>query len=773
MPRPDPSLPPPPRGSTVWLGLDAFGADVLAALAPWAGGAEHLPELADANRLLAVLGADGGTAARGVTTLTAADEAPGAVLAAIGSLLAGPHSRAARNRGATGALMLVPHLWVIYDLASPAADCAVTTIEAILARLEAEGIFVRLYLLTRNVTWQRDEATKEKVVAHAGAILDRVLASDRAGHGRTMVFVVSDFDGVNGRYDPDECTAAARNFAEFVLLTDAPRSRLPGIEQAFVPPADEEGAGIGRVAHRAFAGIGAVTLHYPIAEALATRAAARHPRFYAEMSEPAAAAWQPSRIPHLERPDATAGPPWTPLRLPRWHPSLWRRDRVAFRQVTRVLDDWFNEAERWRHQEIVTCIQKRDRIWSESGQAIADYREELEREWQAILASDEHRGIFAPLRRLLERCQADLAVTRAEIGPPPSEPPPPITEEGILALIPPPERALPGADQELAKAIERRANAILISLVAIVSAALAIFWIIRTAKAFQDSIVGWLLRQIPVGRFPSWLDWLGDWIVRARNWQAVDSTKLVFWTVVLTLLFVGGAVLLIFLKERAALERAYDRLYRRARGWRESARKTLPEALERLAEWRFHENLTAADQELRLRQDRLTALQEWGQAYRPPKQPTTPAFTRLVYPRLDPIAPLSDADVHHVLMSFRRGAGGEHWLNATPAQFYELLWTEAATYAGDREPDARLEIARLQEELAAALPGPTGVLSRPRPGPQSNAYWLFSQFAAVPPRLVDDLNPARVGCPVLAVPVGERLYAVAIHNGLNAAELFG
>jgi hypothetical protein len=773
MPPADPPPAPPPRGSTVWLGLDAFGAEVLAALAPWVGGAQRHEDLTEANRLLAVVGTDGGGTVRGMTALDAAEEAPPAVLAAIGSLLAGPHSRAARDRGAAGALILVPHLWVVYDLASPAAECAVTTIEAILERLATEGIFVRLYLLVRNVTWQRDEATKNAVVAHVGAIVDRLLASDRLAHGRTMVFVVSDFDGVNGRYEPAECTAATRNFAEFVLFTDAPRSRLTGIEQAFVPPADEEGPGAGRIAHRAFAGIGAVTLHYPIAAALAARAAARHPRFFAELSEPAAATWQPARVPHLDRPDAAAGPPWTPLRLPRWHPSLWRRDRVAYRQAARALDDWLNEAERWRHQEIVTCIQKRDRIWSESGQAIADYREDLETECQAILAADEHRGLFAPLRRLLERTQADLAVTRAETGPPPAEPPPPITEDGVLALIPPPERALPAADQELAKAIERRTNAILVSIVALVSTALAIYWIIKTAQSFQDSLLGWLLQHIPTDRFPSWLDWLGNWIDRAQNWQAVDTTRLVFWTVLLTILFVGGAVLLIFLKERAALESTYDRLYRRARSWRESARTALPDVLERLAEWRFHENLTAAEKELRLREERLNGLQQWGATFTAPAPPVAPPFTRLIYPKLDPIAPLSEADVHHVLMGFRRGAGGEYWLSATPAQFYQMLLAEAATYAGDREPDPRLEIARLQEEIASALPGTNGVLSRPRPGPKSNAFWLFSQFAAVPERLLDDLNAGRAGCPLLPVPVGDRLYVVAIHNGLNAAELFG
>src|SRR5262245_30865792 len=149
-------FPRPPRASTVWLALDAFGAEVINALAPWVGGAERHEDLTASNRLLAVAGPDSGvTAGRGVIALNAADEAPGAVLAAIGSLLAGPHSRAARDRGATGALMLVPHLWVVYDLASPATECAVTTIEAILARLEAEGVFVRLYLLARNVTWQR------------------------------------------------------------------------------------------------------------------------------------------------------------------------------------------------------------------------------------------------------------------------------------------------------------------------------------------------------------------------------------------------------------------------------------------------------------------------------------------------------------------------------------------------------------------------------------------------------------------------------------------
>src|SRR5690349_20515262 len=147
-----------PRGSTVWLALDAFGTDVLNTLAPWVGGAQRHEDLTDANRLLAgAPGESGITTGRGIIPLNAADEAPAAVLAAIGSLLAGPHSRAARDRGATGALMLVPHLWVVYDLASPAADCAVSTIEAILAKLEAEGIFIRLYLLARNVTWQRDE----------------------------------------------------------------------------------------------------------------------------------------------------------------------------------------------------------------------------------------------------------------------------------------------------------------------------------------------------------------------------------------------------------------------------------------------------------------------------------------------------------------------------------------------------------------------------------------------------------------------------------------
>src|SRR5215216_5572316 len=199
---PQPS-PRPPRGSTVWLALDAFGAEVINALAPWVGGAQRHEDLTESNRLLAVAGPDSGvTVGRGVIALNAADEAPAAVLATIGSLLAGPHSRAARDRGATGALILVPHLWVVYDLASPAAECAVTTIEAILAKLEAEGIFVRLYLLARNVAWQRNEETKNAVVAHAGAIVDRLLASDRLAHGRTMIFVVSDFDGVNGRYEP-------------------------------------------------------------------------------------------------------------------------------------------------------------------------------------------------------------------------------------------------------------------------------------------------------------------------------------------------------------------------------------------------------------------------------------------------------------------------------------------------------------------------------------------------------------------------------------------
>src|SRR5262249_43155640 len=155
-----------------------------------------------------------------------------------------------------------------------------------------------------------------------------------------------------------------------------------------------------------------------------------------------------------------------------------------------------------------------------------------------------HRGFFAPLRRLLERTQADLAVTRAEAGPAPTEPPSPITEEAVLALVPEPERALPGADQELAHAIERRTNAVLVGIVALLSANAAIFWIILTAKSFQDSLIGWLLQQIPVGRLPSWLTWLGDLIVRARDWHATDMTRLVFWTVLLTLLYVGGVVLL-------------------------------------------------------------------------------------------------------------------------------------------------------------------------------------------------------------------------------------
>jgi hypothetical protein len=773
MPPADALPPRAPRGSTIWLGLDAFGAEVLAGLAPWVRGPRQHEELAEANRLLAVIGQDGAVAAPGVNALPGAEDAPPAVVAAVGALLAGPHSRAARDQGAAGALMLVPHLWVVYDVASRAADCAISTIEAILERLAAEGIFVRLYLLIRNVTWQRDEATKSKVTAHTTAIADRLLAAGRRAHGRTQVFAVADFDGLNGRYEPAECTAAARNFVEFVLLTDAPRSRLPGIEQAFNAPPDEETAAPAREAQRAFAAIGAVILHYPIAEILAARAATRHPRLYQELREPVAATWQPTRIPHLERPDANAGPPWTPLRLPRWNPSLWRRDRVAYRQSVRALDDWLTEAERWRHHEIVTCVQKRDRIVSESGQAIAEYRQTLLDECRAILAADEHRGVLAPLRRFLERTQADLAVTRAEAGPAPSDPPPPITEDGVLAVVPEPERALPGADQELAKAIERRANPILISLVAVVSAVAAIFWIVKVARSFQDSLLGWLLRQIPVTRLPSWLDWLGEWIVQARNWQAVDTTKLYFWTILLTLIFVVGATLLIFLRERAALERTYDRLYRRARNWREATRALLPQQLEQLADWRFHENLTRAEWEIRTRNDQLLALEEYGRTFAPPSPPVPPPFTRIVEPQLDPVAPMTDLEVHHVLMNFRRGTGGELWLDATPKQFYEFLLAEASTYAGDREPDPRQEIARLQEAIAANLPGPTGILARPRPSGRSNAYWLFSQFVAVPDRLRDDLGPARVACSVLPVPVGNRLYLVAIHNGMNAVELFG
>lgn len=790
------SSPERPPGLAVWGGLDPFGAEVVARLSRWLGDDPARRDLKAANRLLPRLilhqpapspGADL-HASRGITPPrttahvtdqppVAFDPATAAIQAAIGELLAASPSREALAWADRD--LLVPHIWLVADLASPEVADLAPWLAGLHQRLDALQVEARVYLVLRNRSWGRSVAEQEEIARRVQRLVTGVCAAGQPGEGRTLAFVLSDRDGIGGRYTDDDTAALAQRFTDLVLLGDVPHGNHAGAADVFGPDVD---TGVDDwTLLPVFGSVAGEALRWDAPALFRDNAEGRRQRLFAALDEPVPPSYDPP-YPVLQRVDLTSGARWPALDLPRWSPRFWGNDRQEFLRAEEEMDRWLTQAARWRHEMLVVHEDRRAHVEHRADGAIRQYVEDLDSLTRNVLDDGSVPGFFGPLRRLHERAAADLRVRQADLrqfgtG---ARPDGALSETGpeldAVATLTDPAATMAGADRRLIAKLERKINPLLFASVTVLTFLIAWGW--------TQYLVGFVYAWTPdpaaaiaadpadtslLGQARTWLTERLNQIMPTLQGVVPQQEQFALWSALIIGLPILAIAVITALRQRVVLERAWKTWHDQARRWRETSAATLTDDLARVELALARRNVATATAGIAGRAERLAALRALGDEPTSSKEPPDPAVSGSIVPASAPPPPLTGAQVAQIVGEFRRGRHDDPALRDTPDRLVEALFVVAARVAGDPEPDLRLEMPALRRRILAAMPPPGAI--RVQQLETANLTERVpprvARFFAAPSRVAADLA-MQSQVPVLSLPVSDRFYAIVVQSGMGA-----
>ncbi len=790
-----------PRGSTLWVGLDPFGQEVVDRLGHWLTDDDAGRELAAANRLVPFAPlpdpADAGD------DQPPYDPAADLVQAAMGDLLSGRQSRAALRYA--DRQVLVPHVWLVADLGSTETEHLAPWVARLMARLRALHVEARVYLLLRHLSWGRGEEEQLAAAARLRHLTREVLAGNPATGAAAAAFVVSDRDGVLGVYAPDETGAVVHRFADLLLLGDLAHGDAEGQSRVFVPPIG--GGPGGWETLPVFGSCAGTAALWDAWGLFREHAEARRAVLVTALDRPAPATFEPKH-PSLQPVSSEAAGGWPVLDLPRWSPRFWNGPRQEHDRFTDLTDAWREAAERWRHAMLVTYEDRRSSLAHQSEQARDAYFAELEAIGQQTLDDDSLPGFFSPMRRLYDRAKADLRVRRSDLGRVVA--PGDVDPTDATSSVPDPNDALAGADERLVAALERKINPSLMRQVALMTWLLGVAWLALALWRIED-IWTWFvgrgeptvphvpeppgqnlpgILKVPLAFFSelgylvklAWYQLEDATHDPIRGWldglQAAGVGKLVLAGVGIALAY--GALLLAIavftaLRQRVVLERAYRDYYDAARRWRDRAAHDLPAKLAARELALSRTNVTVCELVI---DERLRALDrlrvQFQQPVAAPPEPD-PAIASHIRPAGPPPRPLNDIQVAQILAAFRRTLLDDPGLRAEPAAIAEGLFREASRVAGDPAPDLLLEAHRLRRGLLDGFPPDGAVRCPPLAAtmPAEFAPPTVARFVGAPARVAAALRLPPGSPLVVPLAVDDRFYSVVVRSGMSARRVLG
>jgi hypothetical protein len=755
-------IPERPRGLAVWAGLDAFGEQALAPLRRWVGESSPAPELAEANRLL--------------PRLTIPEEGGGpaaaAIVSAIGELLASPLR--ARALDYSDRDVLVIHVWLIGDTQSEETGRLASWLAGFFREMAWRQVEVRVFLVFRNRSWSQPPEAQAEVARRFEALTNDVIARDKPGDGATLVFVVNDRDGIGGRDTDVQTEQTVVQMLEFALLSDAAHRPIAEAGTAFSPPNLPPVGGWDTIP--AFASFATEASRWEAESLNAAAAAHRLGQLRDALEQSSPAGWDP-RPPALQQDDLARTLHWRELDLPKWAPRFMAAPIEEYAGLRARIDEWLVKATSWRHDMLVTFEDNRIRIQHTAERSIIDYMADLDGRIRGVLREDAVPGLFSPLKRLLDRSQADLQVRRVDLRQ--NEPTQeagefPTPEDSAL-----PRAELADADESVATAIERKINPMMLVQVAALTGLMGWIWLALSASAgtaFWPVLA--LIEAIAhlVARVPFLPDEL------QLTLASIDLTRPLTTNLDLsnvaghTWLYSGLGLLLpliavtVFtaIRQRVKIERAYLVFYRRAAAWRDGLAGDLPTILEVFEYERSVENLMEASMEVSDRADRLEALRLAG--VRPIiDKPEPDAFlTRAIIPEAAGLSPLSDQQVEQILRAIRQHCvedlrfGGDH------RAVWQCMYREAARVAGDQVPALREELPSLISDLKRHAPQPGAIKVRQFGGAMRPGFAdpRLTSFTGVPAGIAHDLA-GRIDSTLLPLPTPDRFYQVIIQTGIS------
>lgn len=769
----------PPRGSTVWVGLDEFGSQTVARLGRWF--AEDGPglELAAANRLLPRLmlpvAEDAGSAeangdgpGEGHTPfhapepepepdITPYDPAGDRIQQAIGELLADRQSRLALAWADRD--ILVPHVWLVADLGSAEIAGLAAWVAALERRFRALQVEARIFLLLRYRSWGLPGEEQAEIEGRLRALVTEVLDQGTPGQGTANAVIISDRDGIGGLYSDQETTAVVQRFTDLVLLGDIVHTGESGLERAPTRAFSGHDGDWGGLP--AFASVAGDALEWDAPALFRENAERRRRRLFAALDEPAPPNYTPDH-PELERVSLT-DTHWPSLDLPRWSPRFWHPAREEFVRSGEVLDRWLAEAQRWRHTLLVAHEDRRAHVEHQAERVYRTYVRDLDDLTRTTLEDPALPGFFSPLQRVLERAAADLRVRRADLGYRAPAEEPPLDAPGAIRE---PKVVMAAVEERLVRALERKINPLLLAQVAVATFLLSWIWTVTILRDLPQTLLGSLLRLL--GVLPPLPAAARERATALAEWQPASEAQLWFWSGLGLGVPLAAITIFIALRQRIVLERAWKQVHDRAQGWRNTALARVQHDLERTEAALAWRNIDAAEGEAEARQEQLRRLRALAQRDPLPAPEPDPAVGGHILPAKAPPPPLSDLQVSQILAAFRRGRGDDPGLRAAPRDMMQGLFEEAARVAGDIEPDLRLELPALQRRIAAALPPDGAVRVQQLDSARAeHAPPPVVRFLAAPARVAADLRLPRGVTPV-SIPVDNRFYAMIVQSGMSA-----
>lgn len=756
---------PPPRGPNVWASLDAFGHYVAnQALEP---ALREAQEFARYNQII-----------HGNLDDSLIDK----VLDVVGQML--EHLATSTSRE-----FAVVHLWLLYSQSSPVADDIPAWLTKALEFFDGVPIQVQVHLLTVSLSWGKNDDERTAIERRLQILEAGVLAPGRVGHTRVVVFVITDRDHLAYKFSEEACWAAAGDFAAFSLLTDAPRSRAQAVGRAFLsPPAaqrfiasfdprnSDDGQGLEDPdsVWGPFTSLAVAVRFYPVEELWKQRTASRQLVLDAILQEDVPWQWIPD-LPELKMIDRDAIPPgqfcpepprWTPRHpFNRLHEEYAARDRM---------ERWRELSKTWREGEPARFHQRLREIQNESASFRGQFGQSYEEATMRLLRDAPYDGLFQMLERFLDQCLLRInQASHRENQDGVASDSTPATSAASQHLDPPPipdpTPFVREAQASLAAAIARRPDARMLAGVALISGTMSWYLIAQSLLFLQDSLLGWFdllaaRRQLPrlsLDRFESAF-LLNPSLVRA--------------VVAITVgLIIGLAWWWVRYRSRRHLEEVYSTTFEQpARSWCDESMATIDAALRESKVEHITADLAEFTAQIERRKARLKVLRAESSTISVPQWPSSPDPFAAHLEAMDGSAPnFHPTDARSVIRTFRTSATCIHWDDerVPSADFFAHLHGLAAMYLRDTKPALRTDLERLIGQIHSAMPTVDDILVLPAIGRDRTPPWAITRMLALPAGLERHPVLEAWGDAALPLPVEERIYLVALRQGLQLVDL--
>jgi 3,4-dihydroxy 2-butanone 4-phosphate synthase len=359
-----------------------------------------------------------------------------------------------------------------------------------------------------------------------------------------------------------------------------------------------------------------------------------------------------------------------------------------------------------------------------------------------------------------------------------------IDEDGTMARMPlveRPEAVLAEADHDLIERLERKVTPPLLAIAGVGTFLVLWGWGVaahRWVTAWQPMPYTRAEFMVDHGapiseRLRTWIQTTGDEVFPRVQEAFPSNVQFALWLALGVGLIVTAIAALIVQRQQVALERSWKRIHDKGKRWRDATISTLKADLQDTENRLARENIQAALEEVEARLERLRALESALESDLCSDPDIDPVIDERIAPSIQPAPELTPLEVAQIVSTFRRGRHDDAAFREDPLQVIEDLFQDAATVAGDPEPQLHREVRHLERSLIRAIP-PSGSVRTPpvvEDLEDGSAYVRTASFLAVPMAIAPYLSSNDALCH--GIPVEDRFYAMVVESGMNARHVLG